>query len=78
MLNSINISTCDEKFPTYITTTTAKLQIFSDKNNEKNCKNLKQIYIECIKDHNNLIDLQCNKLIKLLKGFNCERPEKII
>ena len=31
MYNSINVSTSNEKYPTYITTPTMKLEIFSDK-----------------------------------------------
>lgn len=78
MHNSINISTSVEQYPIYITTPNMKLEIFSDKHNDRNCENIKQIYLDCVKDHNNLLDLQCNKIVKLLNSFNCERPKKII
>ena len=55
-----------------------KLEIFSDRHNDRNCENLNKIYIDCVKDHKNLVDLQCNKIVKLLNSFNCERPKKII
>ena len=79
MLNNyINVSTSEEKYPTYITTPNMKLEIFSDRHNDRNCENLNKIYIDCVKDHKNLVDLQCNKIVKLLNSFNCERPKKII
>ena len=40
MYNSINVSTSNEKYPTYITTPTMKLEIFSDRHNDRNCENM--------------------------------------
>jgi hypothetical protein len=41
MLNNyINLSTSEEKYPTYITSATMKLEIFSDRYNDRNCENL--------------------------------------
>lgn len=79
MSNYINVTfdkidkKSNENFPIYITTSTKKFEIFSDKKNDKNCKNLSELYNECKKDHKNLIDLQCNKILKILNSFNCDK-----